>query len=949
MEKFIYTSYATAMDALVEKISALPVDIKRPKIIIVPEIYTFLSERTFYSLGKGSFDVRVCSLTKLYHEWCEQDKAIGRQGAIALIRKILTDCKDQLTYYRRSYDKKGFACKVYETVEKLYSSQISPDSLVSESERDVNKLHDIKLVYERYLEATSGQFVDSTGRIYALTEFVKQNPNKISSTDFYFANFDVFSKAQTAFIEALDKHAHGVSLYCSAYVTGYYAPKGTVVYSATSTVDELKRVACEIKNEVFFGSRYGDIAVLGEGIGYETLKRIFDENKIPFYYDKKITLDGHELGRLLLTATECAMEGLRREKMVALARNSFVLSAGERDAFCRYALENMTNFGGFRKAFERESEFTGLAEKARRKMINVIDKVSFPRECTAGLLARGLEEILNGVICKDQEDEKMRDLAKSTVNMIRLVFGDSVYAIGELLDAVKEAFAGVGTSVIPNESDTVFVGPLNSRRGFRCKRLFIMGFNDGVLPKQSELPDLIGEELSDALKAKGVMVEPRVDQMNERFRDEVMQVISGAEKLFISYVLNGSSKKSYLLSLIERVNHVTERDGAYYESLLRSGDAQAVAGVMPTESACIERALLGANDVATRSANEASKHKIEALTGANEKSVEMLDGGCKISHTSVTRIQTYFDCPRKYFFRYILNVNKTLSGEVNVMDIGTVIHAIVENFVAGMDSAEDSRAFAERVTEQVVADFDKSLIDVNARMIERIKSEAVELCLIAEKQILDGEFSVFAAELEYNDVKLELPDGAVFVTGKIDRVDRFDGNVRVIDYKTGSQVGLSLSDVYYGKKLQLPVYARAMENRGYECVGLFYFPVGNKSDGKLTGYCLSDDDIICAMDKNAFVDGNSNVFKFTCKLVAKTGEFKKSGDLLDKNAMRALVDYAIRVSTQALAEIKGGNVKASPRINSCDYCDYAFACKKQRSFRQMNGGVTVETIEEAIK
>ena len=78
---------------------------------------------------------------------------------------------------------------------------------------------------------------------------------------------------------------------------------------------------------------------------------------------------------------------------------------------------------------------------------------------------------------------------------------------------------------------------------------------------------------------------------------------------------------------------------------------------------------------------------------------------------------------------------------------------------------------------------------------------------------LPGGFLLVASELHFEDALVMLPDGESFrLHGFIDRVDRApDGRLRIIDYKTAGSSGFDAASFARGKKIQLALYAAAVE------------------------------------------------------------------------------------------------------------------------------------------
>ena len=74
------------------------------------------------------------------------------------------------------------------------------------------------------------------------------------------------------------------------------------IYEASDYDDEVKRIASIIRSNVVGGMRYRDIAV---AVGnaeeyYNSLERIFGDNEIPFFIDKKRPLGSHPMAALVV-------------------------------------------------------------------------------------------------------------------------------------------------------------------------------------------------------------------------------------------------------------------------------------------------------------------------------------------------------------------------------------------------------------------------------------------------------------------------------------------------------------------------------------------------------------------------------------------------------------------------------------------------------------------------
>ncbi len=347
--------------------------------------------------------------------------------------------------------------------------------------------------------------------------------------------------------------------------------------------------------------------------------------------------------------------------------------------------------------------------------------------------------------------------------------------------------------------------------------------------------------------------------------------------------------------------------------------------------------------------------------------------------TSVSALQTYFECPYKYFFRYGLKIKKADDGLVTPLDVGQFLHKIVELYVtAGMPAKVAE--FVEKTAETEKDKFAKYRLKENERTYNKLKEEAVVLCEIVAKQVSSGAFRPYKTEASFGRENSELrtitlPSSGVKLVGDIDRIDLYGDRARVIDYKTGS-IEFSWKDLYYGKKIQLMIYTRVMRENAYRAAGFFYFPFSvrwsdDEFDHRLKGAFDSKPDMLTALDGslttenvadaiNVPLDGGKAQKSLKSTIIEVSLGLNKDGDtyILGNNThackeeeLDAAADYAVAVADKAATEIMDGNIVASPfadgKKSACDYCDYATICGRQALCRRM-GSIEKKTIVGAV-
>jgi hypothetical protein len=212
---------------------------------------------------------------------------------------------------------------------------------------------------------------------------------------------------------------------------------------------------------------------------------------------------------------------------------------------------------------------------------------------------------------------------------------------------------------------------------------------------------------------------------------------------------------------------------------------------------------------------------------------------------SPTRYQDWAACPFRYFLGYELEVAPTERPEealeLTPAERGTLVHGVLERFVAARKDAPADTAAAEPALLETVAtrEFDRfereertghpALWGIEKRSLLRSlrgwlsQDAAARSQSGAAPRFVELGFGI--SDGDASPVELDLPGGTRLVfRGKIDRVDLSpDGRVFVYDYKTGrpdKYRGLDRDVTRKGTLLQLPVYAlaarKAVEQQGLE-------------------------------------------------------------------------------------------------------------------------------------
>ena len=180
-------------------------------------------------------------------------------------------------------------------------------------------------------------------------------------------------------------------------------------------------------------------------------------------------------------------------------------------------------------------------------------------------------------------------------------------------------------------------------------------------------------------------------------------------------------------------------------------------------------------------------------------------------------------------------------------------------------------------------------------------------------------------------------------------MDTYEDYCRIIDYKTG-KIDPSDASLFAGIKLQLYLYSSSVR-KIKKMAGAYYVKVADEfvkpedlQKTLMQGKTLGDDRLVLAQD-NTLLEKNSSDFIGVAK--NKDGSYRK-GTTVNEEEFNAYIDYAVKVSEKAVAQMTDGVIVASPYKGTCEYCDYASVCKKkdvsERTVNKVDANIIVEAV-----
>ena len=205
---------------------------------------------------------------------------------------------------------------------------------------------------------------------------------------------------------------------------------------------------------------------------------------------------------------------------------------------------------------------------------------------------------------------------------------------------------------------------------------------------------------------------------------------------------------------------------------------------------------------------------------------------------SPSSLTSYTRNPIDFYYQKILGIGQFEDVEETVAanTLGTVVHNTLEDFYKPFEGnflkVSDLESLKSKIKTTVEHHFRGIYKEgdlkrgKNLLIYEIAKRYVLNFINLEVEALKNGNaIKIIAVESEDNKVKLNLPelDFPVYLTGKIDRVDEFNGIMRIIDYKTGkveqSKVSITnwedINTDYekYSKPYQILAYAYMINSK----------------------------------------------------------------------------------------------------------------------------------------
>ncbi len=787
------------------------------------------------------------------------------------------------------------------------------------------------------------------------------------------------------------------------------------IFEAEDPYEECEFIASDIKRRVMAGASYRDFAIVGESISdYDgILDTGLDKAEIPHFSSVKTELRSFEAVKLIFTAIAATRSFSRADVLAYAACGLSGITRDEYDEFELYTDKWQISGRGFTDANVWNMNPLGFESKRLPDEDTVLSRINATRVKLISPLAAFAAELSDAETVRDhatatvhflesiglesslkKRARRLSEIGESSAanDNLRLytiicdaldtaveVLGDTVTGRDSFLSQLKVIFSSYEIGRIPASADEVTVGNAGMLRLGEKKHIYLIGVNYGKFPASPSDSSYFSDKERRSLSMIGIETGVSDTEGAHALFSFTRAFASASESVTLLYPRSDSSFGALSPSyVIENIHQIT--DGAI--KTVKIGDVpirdKFFVPLIAAESLseCTESERRQVIEALVRDGNISFGFGDSTVSNGSLALHVQQDVGKELSLTQ-TRIDTFISCPLKYFCQFTLSFNSCERARFGANNIGSYIHAILENFFFAVkrDSLSPAELDGEKRAEllkkaaQAYLDgFANELGSSSMRMrsaLSKIYRAARPIVDDICNELLTSGFRPKFFELPISRIYPSAPSPVeitgeggerIAVYGTIDRVDTYELNgdiyVRVVDYKTGAK-DFRPEELSEGKNLQMFLYLKSVIESEKESfnrelglkeggkarpAGLIYIHtnIGDKrvrsateaaavqaKPQKRTGMVLLDDAIMSAMGTDFLPVKltKSGIHKSYEKFVFTEDGWYEISELVESTVGR--IGHRI-----AAGDI--GAAKYADKKGPCEYCRYKAFCRSAR-------------------
>ena len=783
--------------------------------------------------------------------------------------------------------------------------------------------------------------------------------------------------------------------------------------------------------------RFRDIAVIAGDLNEYKLEieTVFSEYNLPYFLDMKRNVQTNGLIVVLLKALEVITSNYSYSSMMSLLRSyMFDIDISEIDKLENYILKY--GIKGRKKWHEdweydqEDQEEEKMINDTRRKVIkpiaafeNTIYRQMKKGKVSVAELSKAIFEFLESIHAYETlqkriernrlnhervlelENEQIWDQVMQVLERLVMLLGDEEMTLNMYKKILNTSFSYLEMGIIPHSQDQVIVGTVDRSRIPRVKAVFILGANEGVIPKVQDSMQLF----SDMDKITLTQICKGQDYKKDRFNDIVVNqciyvsnfniytaLTRPTERLYISYPLADEKgallRPSSFVSVIKRLFSLEvqtpKRD--LLEYVHSPMPAFGYIGYLLREEVSGRAQGEEWKDIVSwYYQDEEWKSKLLGITKylfyTNQQEYLQEDTkrllyGSQLK-TSISQLERFRKCPCAYFIEYGIKAKEREKAKWDRAKRGVLFHSCLERYPKELEllgttwtsanSEERNEAIKKSVTysmerHKVISKEDPRYGYTISKMEKMLARGIFALTEhLKYSQFIPKDYEISFGASNFPPIKVDVDENRhLLIRGQIDRVDVYykegDGEyIKILDYKSGN-MEFDLMEAYYGLQLQLLLYLDAYLklNKDYKPAGIFYFHIkdpyieyqvgmtGEKAEeSRLKKYKLSG---LVLNDKDIIQAlASENVSLILPIALTKDGSINKNtlASAVTTEQFYTLKNHIINKIKELGKDILDGKICAKPiklgGATPCSYCKYHSICQ----FDEKENGDTYDVLQ----
>ena len=470
------------------------------------------------------------------------------------------------------------------------------------------------------------------------------------------------------------------------------------------------------------------------------------------------------------------------------------------------------------------------------------------------------------------EYSQLWSLCLEALRQIAAVLGDQPMDLAGFRDTLHAVLSEYDIGLIPVALDRVSAGDFDRMRRRNIRRLIVLGCTDDRLPAARVQTGIFNSAELEILAEHKLMIGGGEAELWREYAMIWHTLSLPKDRLILSFPATGMKGEVQIPAMVfhqaqrifslkpERVRKDTLRLASRQSALALAVSARRP-GAGPEAEAAAAWFRLHEPQRMEKLLQDAALRRGDLSPGA----VEALYG--RRIRISPSRLESFAACRFGYYCNYGLKAEEDQPAAFRAPEIGSFVHTILEQTAREVAlrggfrevSDDELRGITDAAVQDYVATELAGFREKSARfryLFERVCRDVRQIVLDTAGELRCSEFVPLSFELDVSrledgkpekpeteaDTDAEADEGAVpeeggedfRLTGIADRVDgwiRGDSLfLRVVDYKTGRKK-FSLSDVWYGRNMQMLLYlfavcdhAEALYGRAALPAGVLYLP-----------------------------------------------------------------------------------------------------------------------------